>query len=356
MSRLLVAAMLLLAADPARGPSTRRAALDAANPLRPLPAVPLGAPADFSRLPWVTPEKVRLGRWLFYDVRLSGDGKLSCATCHEPRFAYSEQEPVSTGIRGQLGRRKAPPILNAAFAVKPRWFWDGRAASLAEQAKGPIENPVEMGSTLARATAAIARVRGYAPYFRAAFGDARVDIDRIAEAIAAYEATRLSGNSRYDRFDEGELAVFTPEERLGKELFYGRARCKICHAGDQFSDAEFHNSGVGWRGAPAEGPALDGFRDKGRYEVTRDPRDVGAFKTPMLREVSRRAPYMHDGSIATLEEAVQHYARGGTPNPWLSDEIQPVQLSAAEVAALVAFLKTLDGEGWEDGPPALFPR
>lgn len=365
MNRPVAAVLAFLALSCARPATVPVARIDAppqpppwerANPLVPLPPVPLGIPADFARVSWVTPEKVRLGRWLFHDKRLSGDGTVSCGTCHEAQNAYSELEPVSTGIREQKGRRKAPPIINVAFPVQPRWFWDGRAASLAEQAKGPIENPVEMGSSLAAATAAIAAVPGYATYFREAFGDPRVDIDRITEAIAAYEATRLSGNSRYDRFDEGAVHLYTAEERRGRDLFYGRANCKQCHAGDEFSDAQFHNSGVGWRGAPDGAPAMDGFVDKGRYEVTGDPKDIGAFKTPTLREVSRHPPYMHDGSIPDLAGAVRHYARGGTPNPWLSGRMKPVELSPDEVDALVAFLRTLDGEGWADVPPTEFPR
>jgi cytochrome c peroxidase len=326
------------------------------NPLRPLPAVPLGSPADFARVPWVSAEKARLGRWLFYDRRLSGDGTVSCGTCHPPHRAYSEDEPVSTGIRGQKGKRKAPPIINVAFPLNPAFFWDGRASSLAEQAKGPIENPIEMGSSAAAATAVIAAVPGYAPYFREAFGDPQVTFDRIAEAIAAYEATRLSGNSRYDLFDEGKLYVFTPEEREGRDLFYGRARCKECHDGDNFTDSRFHNTGIGWRGARTGAPAIEGYGDKGRYEVTRDPKDVGAFKTPSLREVARHPPYMHDGSAADLTAAVQHYTRGGARNPWLSERMRPVPLTSEEVDALVAFLRTLDGEGWADAPPTLFPR
>jgi cytochrome c peroxidase len=329
---------------------------EAENPLRPLPAPPLGSPADFSLVPWVTPEKVRLGRWLFYDPRLSADGTVSCASCHRPDRAFSEPTPVSTGIGGQKGRRKAPPIVNAAFPLLPRWFWDGRAAALAEQAKGPIANPVEMGNAHAQAAATIAALPGYRPYFQEAFGDARVDIGRISEAIAAYEATRLSGNSRHDRFAAGDASALSAEEARGRELFFGRAECSQCHLGPSLSDAQFHNLGVGWKAPPPGAPPADGFGDKGRWEVTRDPADVGAFKTPTLRDVSRRAPYMHDGSVPDLREAVLHYVRGGVRNPWLSERIRPLPLSETDVAALVAFLAALDGEGHADVPPRSFPR
>jgi cytochrome c peroxidase len=364
VTRLPLASALLVAlacTPPAAAPRPRTAApapppWELENPLQPLPPVPLGSPADFSLVPWVTPEKVRLGRWLFYDKRLSADGTISCATCHMPQHAHSEPRAVSTGIAGQRGRRKAPPIVNAAFPVYPVWFWDGRATSLVEQAKGPIQNPTEMGSTAAAAAAAIAAVPGYAPYFREAFGDARVDLDRIAEAIAAYEAADVSGNSRFDRFSAGDESALSPEERRGRDLFFGRADCKQCHLGPGLSDGRFHNLGVGWRAPPAGAPAMDGFADKGRYEVTRDPKDLGAFKTPTLRDVSRHAPYMHDGSVADLREAVLHYPRGGIANPWLSERVRPLTLTDDEVRALVAFMRALDGDEGPDATPTVFPR
>ena len=329
---------------------------DIENPLRPLPAPPLGSPADFDQLPFrVTPEKVRLGRWLFYDARLSADGTISCATCHRPENGFSEPTPVSTGIHGAKGARKSQPILNAAWPVYPVWFWDGRAASLADQVSGPIENPVEMGSSLERAVATIAALRGYPPYFREAFGSDAVDLPRISEAIAAYEATRLSGNSRWDRYEAGDEGALSALEAYGRELFFGRADCKQCHLGPSLSDGRFHNLGVGWSEPPPLAPLMSGFADRGRYEVTKDPRDVGAFKTPTLRDVSRRAPYMHDGSVPDLWEAVLHYWRGGTPNPWLSERMAPVPLDRRDVRALVAFLEALDGEGFADVAPESFP-
>jgi cytochrome c peroxidase len=331
--------------------------LERDNPLRPLPTPPLGVAGELADLrPAVTPEKVRLGRWLFYDPRLSSDGKVSCASCHEPPHGFSEPEPVSTGIHGKKGNRKAPPILNAAFPVYPVWFWDGRVASLAEQAKGPMANPVEMGMTLGQVVGVVRSIPGYAPYFREAFGDERVDIDRIAEAIAAYEATRLSGNSAYDRWDAGDASALTAEQRQGRDLFFGKAGCNQCHLGFNFTDARFHNVGVGWKSPPPGVDPRRGFADPGRAAVTGKPEDTGAFKTPTLRDVSRRAPYMHDGSVATLREAVLAYDRGGTPNPWLSSDVKPLHLTAREVDALVAFLGALDGEGFLDEAPRSFPR
>ncbi|HYG68020.1 MAG TPA: cytochrome c peroxidase, partial [Anaeromyxobacteraceae bacterium] len=313
--------------------------------------------ADWAALPFrISPEKVRLGRWLFYDARLSADGAISCATCHVPAHGFSEEAPVSTGIRGQKGTRKSPPILNAGWPVSPVFFWDGRAASLAEQAKGPIANPVEMGHTLEGATAAIAAIPGYRPYFREAFGDDAVTIDRIAEAIAAYEATRLSGNSRWDRFRAGDETALGELERHGEALFNGVAGCNACHLGPNLTDGQFHNIGIGYE-FPGFGrlPEL-GFADQGRFAVTGDERDMGAFKTPTLRDVSKRAPYMHDGSVPDLEEAVLHYWRGGIPNPWQSDKLVRFPLSRHDLDALVAFLRALDGEGYLDAPPKTFPR
>jgi cytochrome c peroxidase len=302
----------------------------------------------------VTPAKVRLGRWLFHDRRLSADRTISCATCHEPARAFSEPRPHSTGIRGQQGTRKAPPIVNAAWPVYPVFFWDGRAPSLAAQAKGPIENPVEMGSSHAAVVATLSAVAGYRPYFAEAFGDPVVDIDRVAEAIAAYEATRLSGNSRADRFDAGDDTALDARARRGRALFFGRAACSQCHLGPNYSDARFHNLGVGYQ--PPDTLVETGFADAGRAGVTRAAADVGAFKTPTLRDCSRHAPYMHDGSVATLREAVALYFRGGVENPWRSPRLDQARFAPYEVDDLVAFLEALDGEGFADEAPRRFPE
>ena len=325
------------------------------NPVLPLPAPPLGSPADFAATPWVTPAKVRLGRWLFHDTRLSADGTLSCASCHRSAHGFSEPTATSTGVGGQRGSRKAPPILNAAWPIYPAWFWDGRATSLAEQARGPLANPIEMAMPLDAVVATVAARPGYRRAFAEAFGDERLDIDRVAEALAAYEGTRLSGNAPADRFDAGDEAALTPAQRRGRALFFGRAGCNKCHLGPNYTDSRFHNLGAGWRPPAPGAPAASGFADPGRAAVTHDARDTGAFKTPTLREVSRRAPYMHDGSLATLREAVATYRAGGIPNPWLSELSRPIPLSDTEVDELVAFLGALDGEGFADRPPRSFP-
>lgn len=330
---------------------------EAENPVRPLPPSPLGVAAEIADIvPRVTPEKVRLGRWLFFDPRLSADGTISCASCHEPSAGFSEDSPVSTGVGGKKGTRKAPPVLNAAFPIYPVWFWDGRATSLAEQAKGPMENPVEMGMTHAGVESAVRAIPGYRRYFAEAFGDERIDVDRVAEAIAAYEATRLSGNSAFDRWDAGDPGALDEKQKQGFQIFFGKAKCNQCHLGPNLSDSRFHNLGVGWRPPPPGADPASGFADPGRAKVTGKASDTGAFKTPTLRDVSRRAPYMHDGSVATLREAVLLYDRGGVPNPWLSPDVKPLHLTAAQVDALVAFLGALDGEGFQDVAPRSFPR
>ncbi len=325
------------------------------NPLKPLPAPPLGIEVDWAALR-VTPEKARLGRWLFYDPRLSADGTISCATCHQPEHAFSEVEPHSTGIGGKTGTRKSPSFVNGALAISPAYFWDGRAATLQEQAKGPMVNPVEMGATHEQVVANVSRAGAYRPYFREAFGDERITLDRVVDAIAAYEATRLSGNSAWDRYDAGDEHALTPAADRGRELFFGRGRCNQCHLGQNFTDGKFHDIGVGWKDPGPGKPPASGYADRGRYDVTHDPKDLGAFKTPTLRDCSKHAPYMHDGSLATLREVMFHYARGGTDNPHLDEAIAPFPLSEADAEDLVAFMKALDGEGYQDVAPSHLPR
>ena len=327
-------------------------AWEAANPVVPLPVPPLGSEIDLAALPDPpTPERVRLGRWLFYDTRLSADDTVACATCHRPEHAFSEPTPVSTGIGGQTGTRKAPSIVNQAQTLFPHFFWDGRAASLAEQALGPIANPIEMGHQPAALVAKLSAIEGYAPYFEEAFGSPGVTGERIARALVSYEQTRMSGNSPWDRWRyERDEAAVPDAVRRGHDLFFGKAGCRPCHAGNHFTDSRFHNLGIGW---DEEERTL---ADEGRAAVTGDPGDRGRFKTPSLREVTKHPPYMHDGSLATLREVVAHYNRGGIPNPNLDVRIEPLGLTDAEIDALVAFLGALEGEGYLDTAPVAFPE
>jgi cytochrome c peroxidase len=327
-------------------------AWEAANPIRPLPAPPLGIDTTFADLETPpTPERVRLGRWLFYDPRLSRDGTVSCATCHRPEHAFSEPTAVSTGIEGQKGTRKSPSFANLAWTLYPHFFWDGRASSLEAQALGPIENPVEMGNSHQAMVATLEGIRGYRPYFAEAFGTPEISKERVAQALADYERTRMSGNSPWDRWKVGgELDAVSDQVKLGEGLFFGKAECNQCHLGQNLTDNQFHNLGVGWN------PDTQELADVGRYAVSHQPEDRGAFKTPGLREVTRRAPYMHDGSMATLREVVDHYVKGGFPNPHLSPKIRPLDLKEAEIEALVAFLEALEGEGYQDEAPDAFPE
>ena len=325
---------------------------ETANPIRPLPTPPLGIDSRFGDLEKPpTPERVRLGRFLFYDSRLSRDGTISCATCHRPEDAFSEPTAVSTGIEGQHGTRKAPSFVNLAWTLYPHFFWDGRAASLEEQALGPIVNPVEMGNTLEAMVKTLEGIEGYRAYFAEAFGTPGVTQDRVAQALADYERTRMSGNSPWDRWKVGgDEAAVSDEVKGGEALFFGKAECNQCHLGQNLTDNQFHNLGVGWD------PERKAFADPGRSAISGKAEDEGAFKTPGLREVSKRAPYMHDGSMATLREVVLHYVKGGNPNPHLSPKIRPLDLTEDEVDALVAFLRALDGEGYQDTAPTAFPE
>lgn len=327
-------------------------AWEAANPIQSLPESPLGIEsslADLEDPP--TPARVRLGRWLFYDTRLSADGTISCATCHIPEYAFSELTPVSTGIDGQKGGRKSPSFINQAWTVYPHFFWDGRSNSLEDQALGPVENPIEMGNTVEEMLTTIGQISGYAEYFTQAFGSEGITRERVAKAIADYERTRMSGNSPWDQWkvSRDETAV-SELVKQGDELFFGKASCNECHLGQNLTDSRFHNLGIGWDSETQT------FADEGRYVVTEEEADRGAFKTPTVRDVSKHPPYMHDGSVATLREVVEHYDKEGTPNPYLSLKLDTLNLTEGEIDALVAFMEALDGEGYQDVSPASFPE
>lgn len=334
------------------GPTAAANELEADNPLIPLPKPPLGIDRTFDELAVPpTPETVRLGRWLFFDKRLSVDNTVSCATCHRPENGFSDPVAFSAGVRGQTGRRKTPPILNLAWPIFPSFFWDGRAASLEEQALGPVANPIEMGNTHEAMIATLSKLKGYGPYFKQAFGDEAVTKDRVARAIGDYERTRMSGNSPWDRWQAGDQNAVSDAVKKGHELFFfGKAACNQCHLGPNFTESQFHNLGVGYDARTRT------FKDEGRYAISKKPEDKGAFKTPTLREVASRAPYMHDGSHQTLKEVVEFYNKGGEPNPHLSAKIKPLNLTSTEVDALVAFMEALSGEGYQDAGPKKFPE
>ena len=249
----LAALLLAVACSTSERASTPAAAPPATpdweveNPVRPLPPSPLGVAAEIADLvPRVTPEKVRLGRWLFYEKRMSADGSVSCATCHRPENAFSEPTPVSTGIHGQQGKRKSPTFLNAAWAMNPAFFWDGRAGTLEDHALGPVGNPIEMGNTVEAMIQTLGGIQAYSKYFQEAFGSPEITKERVAKAIADYERTRMSGNSPWDRWRAGDEAAVSDEVKKGHDLFFGKAECNLCHLGQNFTDSSFHNLGIGW--------------------------------------------------------------------------------------------------------------
>lgn len=299
-----------------------------------------------------TPEKAELGKLLFFDRRLSSDGSVSCASCHDPARAFGDGAANSQGIGGQRGGRSAPTVINRAYSTLQ--FWDGRAPSLEEQAKGPIANPIEM--TIDKDTEQAHRnvvgrlktVPGYVDRFKKVFGTADFTIDHVAQAIATFERTVLSGNSAYDRYKEGDKTALTPAQVRGMDVFFKKAACDSCHLGFNFTDGSYENIGVGM---DKPNP------DLGRFLVTHREEEKGAFKTPTLREVEHTGPYMHDGSMKTLEEVVEHYDKGGLENPQLSKRMKLLHLSAQEKSDLVAFLKALSGEGWQQiKPPSELPK
>lgn len=311
------------------------------------PREPLGLP----KIEWpkdnrYSAAKAELGRDLYYDKRLSADETISCATCHSPKFGFTDGAPVSTGIRGQKGGRSAPTVINRAFSLAQ--FWDGRAVTLEEQAKGPIANPIEMGNTHDAVVATLRRIPGYPPLFATAFGSDQIDIDRVALAIATFERTILSGDSPYDRYKKGDKKALTPEQVRGMSVFFDKAKCDRCHENTNFTLNAYNNIGIGM---DKPNP------DLGRYVITKDPRDWGVFKVPTLRDIEHTAPYMHDGRLKTLEEVVDYYDKGGIPNQNLDANIKKLNLTEQEKKDLVAFLKALSGEGWQQAqPPAQLPQ
>jgi len=288
-----------------------------------------------------SPEKIELGRSLFFDGRLSADGKISCATCHDPKQGWAGHDATDTGIHGRVGDRNSGTVVNSGHMKFQ--FWDGRAGSLEEQALGPIENPVEMGETMPNVIRKLETVPSYRKQFQAVFGTG-VTADGIAKAIAAFERTIVSGPGPFDRYLAGDKKAMSPAALRGAKLFEGKGRCAACHSGPVFSDQGFHNLGVGAKAATP---------DVGREAVTKSPADRGKFKTPGLRNVARTYPYMHDGKTKTLADVVDYLDRGGTPNPNLDPLVRPLNLTAKEKRDLLAFLDALTGPEPVVAPPNL---
>lgn len=271
-----------------------------------------------------TSDPVSLGKLLFFDTRLSVDNSVSCATCHDPAKAFTDAHKFSPGVMGRKGNRHTPSLIARSGGTLQ--FWDGRSATLEQQVLEPIQNPNEMDMTINAVLKRLSAVREYQSITREA----------LANSLAAYIRTIQSVDSPFDRFLRVDSSALNDQQREGLRLFRDKARCYICHSGDHFTDEQFHNTGVAWH---------DGqLHDHGRAVISSKTYHNGAFKTPTLREIANTAPYMHDGSLATLEDVLEFYDRGGNRNPWLDSNIEPLHLSEVEKQAIIAFLKALSGK------------
>lgn len=308
----------------------------------------------------LTKAKIELGRQLYFDTRLSSDDTISCASCHSPEHGYAFETQFGVGVGGQEGGRNSPVSYNRILSTLQ--FWDGRADSLEAQAVGPIANPIEMANTHEAAVETVKNIEGYKLQFDKVFEDG-VNIDNVGKAIAAFERAVVTGPSAFDYYEQLKPLKQFDEETLEEEglkpkydmlmagakekpmsesaergyaLFFGeRVNCAACHVGANLADEKFHNLGIGM---DADKP------DLGRYEISKEEKDKGAFKTPTIRNVALSAPYMHDGSLKTLLEVVEHYDKGGTPNEWLSDKMKKLNLTDQEKQDLVAFMEACTGD------------
>jgi len=348
----------------------------------PLGLPPVPVPADNPQ----TPEKVRLGDKLFHDTRFSATGKVSCATCHDARKAFTDSPlRVSEGINKLKGTRNAPTVVNAAYMHS--MFWDGREPTLEAQSRQPFLNPVEMALPSHEPILNIVRTDpAYVSAFKTVFGKSgdEITMDEVSKAIAAFERTVVAGDSPFDRwYFKGERGAMSPAAIRGFEVFVGQGRCVSCHVVEQtqalFTDSRFHNVGIGINRIQPDVPRLAGeflkaktagtnvdvavltdrkTSELGRFAVTDQLDDMGAFKTPTLRNVAVTAPYMHDGSLKTLRDVVVHYNNGGFTrkgervNDFLSGGIRPLKLSERQIDDLVAFMEALSSPQFAKAPRA----
>jgi len=292
-------------------------------------ARPAGVPAPADNVS--TPERIELGKMLFFDPRLSGTEAMSCASCHNPSLSWTDPLPVARGEHHVALGRRTPTILNSAFNVTQ--MWDGRFASLEEQALGPMTSPAEMHAQPAVVEARLNAIPRYRELFRSAYNEPVVTIKLVAKAIAAFERTVVSGEAPFDRFVRGDDQAISTEAKRGFTLFNTKAQCATCHSGWNFSDGSFHDIGIA-------------SEDKGRGPIIGLDDLDHAFKTPTLRNIAERAPYGHNGSEATLRDIVDLYNQGGrVKRSTLSQTIKPLGLDTAEQNDLVAFLRTLTSDG-----------
>ena len=295
----------------------------------------------------LTAEKVELGRLLFFDKRLSQNNTIACASCHLPEKGFTDGMPVSIGIYDRKGGRSALALINRVYGKAQ--FWDGRAETLEDQSIAPFVDPVEHGFiNHEEMVAKMRQIPGYRKLFQDVFSR-EIVIEDAGRAIASFQRTILSGNSAMDKFDRGwEEEALSESARRGLDIFRVKGHCTRCHSGFNFTDEKFHNIGIGWDANTV---------DLGRYLVTKNAEDIGAFKTPTLREIARTAPYMHDGRFKTLEEVVNFYNQGGIKNPHQDNMIIQLELTEQEKQDLVALLKSLNGEGWQHvQAPKAFPQ
>ncbi|HEY7649704.1 MAG TPA: cytochrome c peroxidase [Methylomirabilota bacterium] len=291
--------------------------------------LPVGLQAQAAEIPEdnpLMPEKIALGKQFFWDKRWSRNGTVACVSCHNPGHGWADSRRFSVRFDGTQTPRRSPTLVNRLFSDLQQWT--GARASLEEQAlKASDQTPELLVKNLGA-------IPAYQKQFRKVFGS-DLNAAGVAKAIAAYERTILSGNAPYDRFRAGDKSALSAAAQRGLTLFEGKAACSPCHAGFNFTDEGYHNIGIGMG---LEKP------DLGRHSITKHQANKGAFKTPTLRDVARRPPYMHDGSLQTLQDVVAFYNQGGAPNPWLSRQIRPLKLTPEEQGDLVAFLQALTGQ------------
>jgi cytochrome c peroxidase len=290
----------------------------------------LAGPFDLRPVPYpadnpYTHAKAELGKKLYFDPRLSSDGSVSCASCHNPAMGWSNGLPLGVGVKGQNGGRNSPTVINSAY--NPQQFWDGRAASLEEQAKGPIGNPVEMGNNLPNVVKTLNGIPGYVQAFDAVFPGEGITADNVVKAIATYERQIVSNPAPFDAFQHGDKTAMSASAQRGWDLFRGKAQCLSCHNGPTFSDGRYHDIGID-----------DG--DVGRFAVTKKDKDRFKFKTPTLRDVALTAPYMHTGKDADLMTVLMFYNKGGDRK---GNELKPLGLNDQDLQDLEAFMNALTG-------------
>lgn len=286
----------------------------------------------------ITPERIELGKALFFDPRLSDNNQMSCSTCHNPSFSWTDGLPKAIGRSNKQMTRATPTILNVAFGRK--FFWDGRARSLEEQAVGPIKSAIEMNQSMEVLIDELKAIAGYRAMFEKAYPGEGISEATIGKALATYQRTIVSDfDAPFDRWLKGDQNAMSQSAQNGFKLFDGKARCSVCHSGPNFTDGSFHNIG------------LNNGDDVGRYEFVKVVALKGAFKTPTLRNVVNTAPYMHNGELKTMEAVIDHYIDGGNGKANLSPDMKPVKLTRQEKVDLIEFLNALS----EQEEPVTFP-